>query len=489
MAKSDQVIGRVAEKRVLDTVLASRDPELVAVYGRRRVGKTFLIREHLKSQIVLEVAGIHDQSTAVQLANFLMSLRKAFPFVPLVQCRTWLEAFELLRHCLDQPTRIKGKRVIFIDEFPWLATRKSGFLAAFDNFWNSYASRQRDLAVIVCGSAAAWMIRHIVDSRGGLHNRLTRRIRLEPFRLDEVEQYLKYRRIRWDQRQIVMAYMALGGIPHYLNLIQPGQSAAQCVDAECFRSAGMLHDEYRNLYAALFESCDTHEAIVKVLATSWSGLTRDQVLARARLSSGGGVTKAIEELQLSGFVTETFSLDKKAKGSLLRLTDEFSVFYWHWMHSAAAAKSWLRQSAGRRYDAWCGYAFEAVCFKHVSAICRAIGIADVETHAASWRYAAETGTDDEGAQIDLLLDRADHCINICEIKFSDKPFVITKSCAQELERKLRVFRARSRRKQTLFLTMITPHGIVPNQYSEGLVTNEVVLNDLFASQQRPPDRI
>ena len=234
MAKSDQVIGRVAEKRVLDTVLASRDPELVAVYGRRRVGKTFLIREHLKSQIVLEVAGIHNQSTAVQLANFLMSLRKAFPFVPLVQCRTWLEAFELLRHCLDQPTRIKGKRVVFIDEFPWLATRKSGFLAAFDNFWNSYASRQRDLAVIVCGSAAAWMIRHIVDSRGGLHNRLTRRIRLEPFRLDEVEQYLKYRRIRWDQRQIVMAYMALGGIPHYLNLIQPGQSAAQCVDAEFF---------------------------------------------------------------------------------------------------------------------------------------------------------------------------------------------------------------------------------------------------------------
>jgi uncharacterized protein len=479
MAKSVQVIGRVAEKRVLDTVVASRDPELVAVYGRRRVGKTFLIREYMKPHLVLEVVGMHDQSTAVQLANFLISLRKAFPLVPLVQPRTWLEAFELLRYCLDQPTQIKGKRVIFIDEFPWLATRKSSFVAAFDNFWNSYASRQRDLAVIVCGSAAAWMIRHMVDARGGLHNRLTRRIRLEPFRLDEVEQYLKYRRIRWDQRQIVMAYMALGGIPHYLNLIQPGQSAAQCIDAECFRPEGMLHNEYRNLYAALFESYATHEAIVKVLATSWSGLTRDQVLAKAQLSSGGGVTKAIEELQLSGFVTETFSLDKKTKGSLLRLTDEFSVFYWHWMHSTAAANSWLRQSAGRRYEAWCGYAFESSCFKHLGAIRKAIGIADVETHAASWRYVAEAGSDEEGAQIDLLLDRADHCINICEIKFSDKPFVITKSYAQALERKLRVFRARSGRKQTLFLTMITPHGIAPNRYSEELVTNEVVLNDLF----------
>jgi hypothetical protein len=324
------------------------------------------------------------------------------------------------------------------------------------------------------------MIRHMVDARGGLHNRLTRRIRLEPFRLDEVQQYLQHRRIRWDQRQIVMAYMALGGIPHYLNLIQPGQSAAQCIDAECFRPEGMLHNEYRNLYAALFESCATHEAIVKVLATSWTGLTRDQVLARAKLSSGGGVTKAIEELQLSGFVTETFSLDKKTKGSLLRLTDEFSVFYWHWMHSTAAANSWLRQSAGRRYEAWCGYAFESVCFRHLDAIRGATGIADVETNAASWRYVAEAGSDEEGAQVDLLLDRADHCINICEIKFSDKPFVITKSYAQSLERRLRVFRDRSGRRQTLFLTMITPHGLAPNRYSEELVTNEVVMNDLFA---------
>jgi uncharacterized protein len=481
MAKSEQVIGRVAEKQVLDIVLASMDPELVAVYGRRRVGKTYLVREHMKPHLVLEVVGMHDQSTAVQLANFQASLRQAFPIVPLVQPKNWLEAFELLRHCLEQPTQAKGKRVIFFDEFPWLATRKSSFVAAFENFWNSYASRQRDLAVIVCGSAAAWMIRNLVNARGGLHNRLTRRIRLEPFRLDEVQQYLQYRRLRWDQRQIVMAYMALGGIPHYLNLIRPGQSAAQCIEAECFRPEGMLRNEYRNLYAALFESYETHEAIVKVLATSWTGLTRDQVLAKALLSSGGGVTKAIEELQLSGFVSETFSLDKKAKGSLLRLTDEFSVFYWHWMQSVSATNSWLRQSSSRRYESWCSYAFESICFKHLEAIRRAIGIADVETHAASWRYVAETGSDEEGAQIDLLLDRADHCINICEIKFSDNAYVISKSYAQSLERKLRVFRARSGRKQTLFLTMITPQGIVPNRYSQELVTNEVVLNDLFAT--------
>jgi uncharacterized protein len=176
MSKSIQVIGRQAEKRVLDIVLASKDPELVAVYGRRRVGKTYLIREYLKSHIVFEFSGIHDQSTAMQLANFHTSLRQAFPTVPMVQPKDWLEAFELLRHSLAKPSQVKGKRVVFIDEFPWLATRKSGFVAAFENFWNSFASRLRDLAVIVCGSAAAWMIRNVVNSKGGLHNRLTRRI-------------------------------------------------------------------------------------------------------------------------------------------------------------------------------------------------------------------------------------------------------------------------------------------------------------------------
>lgn len=482
MKKNEQVVGRHAEKRVLDAVVASRDPELVAIYGRRRVGKTFLIREYLKSNLVAEFSGIHDQSTALQLANFHTSLRQAFPSLPIVQPRNWLDAFELLRHALSQPTTAKGKRVVFIDEFPWFATRKSGFIAAFENFWNSYASRQRDLAVIVCGSAAAWMIRNMVNARGGLHNRLTRRIRLAPFELHEVQQYLHHRKIRLDQRQIALAYMTFGGIPHYLNLIQPGQSVAQCIDTECFRPEGMLRNEYRNLYAALFESYATHETIVKVLATSWAGMTRDQVLEKGKLSSGGGFTKAVEELELSGFVTETAALDKKTKGSLLRLSDEFSVFYWHWMHSPTASQSWLRQSSSRRYEAWCGYAFESLCFKHLDAIRTAIGIADVETQAASWRYIPKVDSDEEGAQIDLLLARADHCINICEIKFSDKPFVISKSYAATLERKLRVFSARSNRQQTLFLTMITPNGVAANRHSEQLVTNQIILSDLFASK-------
>lgn len=482
MTEAERVIGRAAEKRLLDTALASKDPELIAIYGRRRVGKTYLVREHLKRNLVFEVTGIHDQGLAVQLANFHTALRRSNPALPLIQPRSWLEAFELLRHCLDQPGPRRGKRVLFFDEFPWLATRKSGFVAAFEHFWNDYASRRRDVAIVVCGSAAAWMIRNVVNARGGLHNRLTRRMRLEPFHLGEVRQYLHYRKVRWDQRQTVLAYMAFGGIPHYLNLIRPGQSAAQCIDAECFRTEGLLRGEYDNLYAALFEAYEVHEAIVRTLATTRTGMVRDRLIAKARLTSGGGVTKAIEELALSGFIAETVALDKKSKGSVWRLSDEFSAFYWHWMRSKNSSKSWLRESSGRRYESWCGYAFESLCFKHASAIRSAIGIADVQAQLASWRYAAMPGSDDEGAQIDLLLDRADGCINLCEIKYSSGPYVITKGYAEELRRKLRVFRERSGRKQTLFLTMITPEGVKPNRYSEELVTNQVVLNDLFAAK-------
>ncbi len=479
MAKAEKVIGRKAERQLLDAVMASNDPELIAVFGRRRVGKTYLIREHLKQHLLLEVTGIHAQSMAVQLANFHTSLRRSFPQLPLIQPRSWLEAFELLRHCLEQLDKTREKRVLFFDEFPWLATRKSGFVAAFENFWNSYACRRRDLAIVVCGSAAAWMIRNIVNARGGLHNRLTRRIRLEPFHLNEVQQYLEYRKIRWDQYQTVLAYMAFGGIPHYLNLIRPGRSAAQCIDAECFQPEGMLRDEYHNLYASLFESYETHEAVVKTLSTTWTGLTRDQLIAKAGLTSGGGVTKAIEELALSGFITETVALDKRSKGSVWRISDEFSVFYWHWMHSKASTNSWLRESSGRRYETWCGYAFESLCLKHASAIRAAIGIADVQTQVASWRYSAKPNSNEEGAQIDLLIDRADRCINICEIKYASGPYVVTKRYAEELRRKLRVFSQRSGRKQTLFLTMITPEGVKPNRYTQELVTNQVLLSDLF----------
>ena len=477
-SEKTRIVGRIEERRSLDDAMESPDAELLAVYGRRRVGKTFLVREHFGERIAFEIAGLHGESTVRQLAHFFTSLRNAFPKAIVTPPSTWLEAFGMLETIIERGPRASEKRVLFFDEFPWLATRKSGFLSAFESFWNGFASRRRDLVVVLCGSAAAWMIRKIIQARGGLHNRVTRRIRLLPFDLSETRAYLEHRQIRFDDMQLSKIYMSVGGIPHYLNLIKKGKSAAQSIDQLFFRGEAMLRDEYSQLYAALFEEYATHESIVRALASSWQGLARDELLAKAKLKSGGGITKAIEELSQSGFITATASRGRVAKDTIYRLSDEYSLFYWHWIARTVAGESWQSKATSSRYKTWCGYAFGSLCFKHIQAIKRSLEIGAVETTVSSWRFMAKR-KGEEGAQIDLLIDRADRCTNLCEIKFSEEPFVITKAYAAELERKVRVFSQRTKTRNTIFLTMITANGLKPNQYTSQLISSSITLRDLI----------
>jgi uncharacterized protein len=478
MAVKHQIVGRKDERKELDLALKSPCAELIAIYGRRRVGKTFLIRQHFRDQIIFETVGLHDGNLSRQLANFHASLRQAFPQLTSLPPRSWLEAFELLREALDRakPTG-KTKRVLFFDEFPWMETRGSGFVAAFEAYWNQYASQKPDMIVVVCGSAAAWMMHRVIRAKGGLHNRLTRRIRLMPFSLGETDDFLRSRGVQLDAMQIAQVYMTMGGIPHYLNHIRAGKSAAQNIEALCFRLTGMLRDEYDSLLTALFDRDSMHQSIVKVLATSWKGLARDELIKKAKLTSGGRVTQALEDLILSGFVQETASWNKKKKEAVYRLVDEFSIFYWTWMQHTTTDLHWMQIATGKRYDNWCGYAFENLCFKHLDQIKRLLGISGIQTSTGTWSY--QSRDSEPGAQIDLLIDRADRCFNLVEVKFSLKPFVITKAYASELETKIRMFREKTKVTKPIFLTMITPWGIEPNRYSIGLSVEDITLQSLM----------
>ena len=482
MVEEQLIVSRHEERAELDLALTSPGAELVAVYGRRRVGKTFLIRQHFRNQMLFETVGLNDGNLARQLANFHHSLRTAFPQMTSILPKNWLEAFELLRTALAQsaPPSKKAKRVLFFDEFPWMETRGSGFVAAFEAFWNQYASERRDLIVIICGSAAAWMVQRVLRAKGGLHNRLTRRLRLTPFSLGETQEFLQSRGVQLDAFQIALTYMAIGGIPHYLNHIRPGKSAAQNIEALCFRPTGMLREEYDSLLSALFDRDSMHQAIVKALATSWQGLLRDQLIKKAKLTSGGRVSKAIEELVLSGFVQETTAWNKKTKEAVYRLVDEFSVFYWAWMAGAADDDRWMQLATGKRYDSWCGYSFENLCFRHLHQLKQALGISGIQTSTGTWRY--QSADDSPGAQIDLLIERADRCFNLVEAKFSTNRYVITKAYAEELAQKIQVFRERTKVTKPIFLTLITPHGIAPNRHSIGLSIAEVTLSDLLTGR-------
>lgn len=460
-------------------MLASAEPELIAIYGRRRVGKTYLVRTFLQNSILFEFTGIHEANKKTQLENFSHALQLATKNpIPLAIPTNWLKAFLMLDAYIDTLPADKAA-VIFFDEFPWIDTHKSGFLQAFDHWWNAYATKRSHLKVIICGSAASWMIDKIINNRGGLHNRVTQRIRLLPFTLAETQQYLRSKNVILDQYSQLQLYMAMGGIPQYLKNIKPGESAAQTIDRLCFAKDGFLKTEFDNLYRSLFAHSENHERVIRALAAKAKGLTRKEIIAECGFTSGGTTSNILEELEESGFITPYIPFQKNANESIYKLSDEYSLFYLKFIEHAkdAGFGAWLRQYGTPAYTIWSGFSFESVCQKHLLQIKRKLGIEGVLTQTSTWRHKPHKG--EPGAQIDLLLDRQDRCINICEIKFSSDEFTINKNYAAELDTKVNVFRAETATKKTLFPTMITTYGTRKNEYYLGRIQAEVLMEDLF----------
>lgn len=476
------IVGRKEEQKILGRKLATNRPELIALYGRRRVGKTYLVRNYYKEFIVFEMTGIHEASYADQLKNFSLALGRAINSpAPLAAPDNWIQAFDDLDRFLIDKLSSDKPHVLFFDEFPWIHTFRSNFLQAFDHWWNSSASRRPNIKVVICGSAASWIIDKIVNSRGGLHNRVTQTIRLLPFTLGETEAYLKHLNAVLDHYQILQLYMAMGGIPYYLQHVVPGESAAQTIDRLCFTKDGLLQKEFHNLYESLFANSEQHEKVIRALAQKGKGLTRQEIIDECGFTSGGGTSKIIKELVESGFIAPFIPFGKTANESIYKLFDEYSLFYQKFIEStkATGAGTWLRQFNSASYNSWSGFLFESVCHKHILQIKKALGIEGVLTEESAWRYHSAKGSKEYGAQIDLLLDRQDRCINICEIKFSSNEFVIDKKYAAELDNKLNVFRRETGTRKALFPTMITTYGVRKNDYYTGRILGEVKMEDLF----------
>jgi hypothetical protein len=470
--------GRHEEKLLLEKIALSGEPELVVVYGRRRVGKTYLIRNVLAPQMAFELSGMHNATLKQQLLNFSMAIAgKAGKLKP-APPTNWMEAFNMLTTYLS-PLIKKQRKVVFFDEFPWLSTARSGFMQAFEHFWNTWASRQKNLMVVICGSSAAWMIQKVINNRGGLHNRVTRSIRLQPFTLCETEAFLKARKVNLDRYQILQLYMVMGGVPQYLKEVEKGESATQAIDRTCFTKDGLLHNEFRNLFLSLFGEATNHINIIRALATHGSGLNRSGIMAHCRLSSGGGTSQILDELTESGFITPYIPFGKTSKDALYKLTDEYSRFYLKFIDDSkiSGAGSWVRFSAGQSWKSWSGYAFESICMKHTRQLKEALSIGGVYSETSVWQN--KGGNDKNGAQIDLLLDRQDNCINVCEMKFANSRFEITKDYARQLENKCSVFREETRTTKSLFITLVTTFGIKNIDKFPGLVQNEIPMDRLF----------
>ncbi|MFN6037880.1 MAG: AAA family ATPase [Bacteroidota bacterium] len=470
------IIGRKGELKILDEVFVSDRSEFISVTGRRRVGKTYLINAHFEDEIIFHFTGLLKATMKQQLINFHHELNAYFKTRDKnTEFSTWFEAFFALSTLIEKDKR-KRKKVIFIDELPWLDTHKSNFITGLDWFWNSWAVKRKDILLVVCGSATSWMIRKIVNSRGGLHNRLTQRIHLKPFSLKETVEFLGSRKIKLSSHQISQLYMALGGIPHYLNDVRKGESAMQAIDRICFKRNGLLSNEFDNLYSALFKNSDLHLKVVRALSSKLRGLSRKEILSVTKIKDGGALSGVLEELSWCNFIESTSCFGKTKKDSLFRLTDEFSLFYLQFMHNKSNV-NWMQLSASTKWKAWSGYAFENLCMKHLQEIKKALGISGVYTQC--YAFQSRGNKFKNGTQIDLLIERNDRIINLCEIKFHDRVYSLTKDQARKIENKVSIFRSETKTRKTIFPTLITSNGVTLNENYVGLIDQDLTLEDLI----------
>jgi len=468
-------VGREQEIRQLNQTLTRSGPHLVAVYGRRRVGKTYLIRHAYRANLTFFATALQGKSLKRQLENFTLTLleHQKEEVLPEQLPSTWLQAFHLLRTWIDRKKTSK-KKVIFLDEFPWYHSKRSGFLEAFGNFWNNYATTRNDLIVVICGSAASWMIKNVLANKGSLHNRITTRIRLLPFNLAETEEFLTRSGVKLDRYSLLSLYMTIGGIPHYLDRIEPGKSAVQNIDQLFYGRNAILRDEFDNLYPALFANPERHLKVVRYLSAPKRGRTKKEIIKALQITPGGSTTRMFNELLESGFIDAYYTYGKKAIDHQYYLSDEYSLFYMKFVENrrSQGKGSWMKIAASQAWKSWSGLAFETICLKHVSEIKQELGIRSVLTEESKWQ--------DQKAQIDLLIDRNDFSINVCEIKFSQDPFKITKHYAEQLRYKVSAFRAKTGSRKSLFLTLITTMGLVESKYIQQLNLISLDMNALFS---------
>ena len=478
-----ELVGREPERRKFAEILGSPRAELVAIYGRRRVGKTFLIDQICGPSMRFKLVGRSDGNLEENLKNFATALGKMTrSSAELKPPDSWPEAFQQLEKALSR-LRSKGKIVVFFDEFPWLDTKRSGFLGAFEHFWNTWASGRNNLVCVICGSAAAWMIRQVVSQKGGLYNRVTRKIHLKPFTLREVEEYLTMLGSPLPRPQIIEIYLSLGGIPFYYNSVKHTQSAAQIIQSVCFDESADLAGEFQHLFRALFENHRRHTKIVEILAKTHQGINRQELLKKTGMSSGGWFTETLEELEASGFIASYIPYGKNNNAALYRVIDEFVLFHLKWMKAKPVSKrrvstrtDWTQLRGTPAWQVWAGYAFENVCWNHIFSIKQTLQIGAVLTNESPWRHQGRAGGKDAGAQIDMLIDRKDDVIHLCEMKYTQAPFVISASYKRELLQKMEVFRAKAKvpKRCAILLTLLSPFGLEPNGHAREM--NPVVLD-------------
>lgn len=472
----NRIIARTNEIATLERKYRSDKSEFVLVYGRRRIGKTFLVNCVFADRFTFAYVGARKQNQTRQLQRFAEQLKVYSGSLYAPTLSNWEDAFRELRNLIDQRPK-NERKVIFIDEMPWIDTPRSSFVDALEYFWNGWATQRNDILFIACGSATSWMVNKLVKNQGGLHNRVTEQIYLRPFRLGECEQYLHANACHWDRYTILQCYMAMGGIPYYMTLLNPTQSLAQNIDRLFFSKNAPMREEFDELFNALFRHADKYIDVMNALSEKKEGLLREEIIKKTK-QSGGGLTKVLDNLERCDFIDTYCQYNSSVRNTLYRICDPYTLFYFKFLkdNNSKDEHWWTNNLHSHSVEAWQGFSFETICMRHLDQIKQKLGISGISTNVSTWRMLG--GQDIKGTQIDLVIDRSDRVINLCEMKFSQGTYAITKGYEEKLRNRLSLFKAVTKTRKSLVTTMVTTYGFARGIHS-GIVQNEVVMDDLF----------
>ena len=471
------MIGRTDEQRRLLEAYNSEYSEFVVVYGRRRVGKTFLVREQFNYNFTFQHTGLARKNTREQLQSFQQSLRRqGYKRAPLPG--NWIEAFDMLKDLIEWSE--DKRKVVFIDEMPWIDAPRSSFMPALENFWNGFASARKDVLLIACGSATSWIVNKLLKNKQGLHNRVTCRIHLQPFTLNECEQYANDRKLALNRKQLMEGYMTLGGIPYYWSLLDKSKSLALNIDKLFFSKDGELRGEYDELYASLFNHPEKYITVIETLGKKRLGLTREEIIREGKLESNGQLTTILEDLENCGFIRKYNMIGMKNKSALYQLTDFYTLFYFRFIQNNPVNDEhfWSKSIGTGEYNNWCGLAFERVCLMHSQQIKKRLGISGIISSEYAWWVDNKEGK--RGAQIDLLIDRNDGVINLCEMKYTKMPFHIDADYDATLQYKRSRFIETTHTRKAVHLTMVSAQGLQRNAYADD-IQSQITADDLFTA--------
>lgn len=470
------IIARNNEIETLNRKYNSGKAEFVIIYGRRRIGKTYLVNNVFADRFTFTYVGARKQKPKIQLRRFASQLKaySGSPYAPVLE--NWEEAFNELRTLIERRPK-EERKVIFFDEMPWIDTPRSAFVEALEYFWNAWAAQRSDILFIACGSATSWMVNKLIKNKGGLHNRITEQIYLRPFRLGECEEYLRQMGCEWDRYTMLQCYMTMGGVPYYMSLLNPSQSLAQNIDRLFFAKNAPMSEEFDELFNALFPQADKYVAVMKALAGTKEGMLRADIIEKTG-QSGGPLTKVLDNLERCDFIEKYARFNSAVRNTLYRISDPYTLFYFKFLEGKNTKDEhwWTNNLHSHSVEAWEGFSFESICMLHLEQIKRKLGINGISTSTSSWRT---TGDEEKkGTQVDLVIDRADRVINLCEIKFSEAPYSISKDYEEKLRCRMSLFKSATGTRKSLVTTMITTYGVLRGMHSS-IVQSEVTMDALF----------